>query len=155
GLGLAAGGGFLAFGLGPAPLSLLPREADLALSAIDAEDLHFDLVADLDDLFGAIHLVVGQLRDVQQALQAGLELDEGAVVREVAHGTLHHGAGRILAGDLVPRVDLGLLHPQGDLLFLLVDAQDDDLDPIADADQLAGVVDPLGPAHLRDMDQAL
>ncbi len=37
----------------------------------------------------------------------------------------------------------------------LVDPQDDDLDLVADVDQLAGVVDPLGPAHLGDVDQAL
>ena len=66
-----------------------------------------------------------------------------------------HRARRVLAGDLVPGVHLGLLHPQGDLLLLLVDAQDDDFDLVADVDQLAGVVDPLGPAHLGDMDQAL
>src|SRR5262249_39656585 len=63
------------------------------------------------------------------------------------------GAGRVLAGDLVPGVGLGLLHAQGDFLFLLVDAQDHDLELVADIDQLARVVDPLGPRHLGDMHQ--
>ena len=63
--------------------------------------------------------------------------------------------GGYLLGDLVPGVGLGLLHAQGDFLLLLVDVQDDDLDLVADRDQLAGVVDALGPAHLGDVDQAL
>ena len=58
-------------------------------------------------------------------------------------------------GDLVPGVGLGLLHAQGDFLLVLVDVQDLDLDLVADVDQLAGVVDALGPAHLGDVDQAL
>ena len=45
-------------------------QADLALAAVDAQDLDLDLVADFDDLFGVVDLVVGQLRDVQQALRA-------------------------------------------------------------------------------------
>ena len=91
----------------------------------------------------------------KQAVDAFLDLDEGTVVGEVADRALDHGPRRVLAGDLVPGVDLGLLHAQGDFLLVLVDAQDDDLDLVADVDQLAGVVDPLGPAHLGDVDQAL
>src|SRR4051794_14851658 len=45
--------------LGLAPLGLLARESDLALAPVDAEDLDLDLVADLDDLLGAVDLVVG------------------------------------------------------------------------------------------------
>src|SRR5205807_4939197 len=57
-----------------APVRLLARQADLALAPVDAEHLHLDVVADLDDLLGAVDLLVGQLRDVQEAFQAGLEL---------------------------------------------------------------------------------
>ena len=64
---------------------------------------------------------------------------------------LDHGAGRVLVGHLVPRVGLRLLHAQRDFLLVLVDAQDDHLDLVADLDELAGVVDALGPAHLGDV----
>ena len=57
--------------------------------------------------------------------------------------------GGYLLGDLVPGVGLGLLHAQRDFLLVLVDAQDDDFDLVADVDQLAGMVDPLGPATFR------
>ena len=74
---------FLAFLVGLGPLGLLAREADLALAAVDAEDLDLDLVADLDDFLGAVDLVVGQLGDVEQALEARLELDEDAEVGQL------------------------------------------------------------------------
>src|SRR5262249_27529039 len=53
---------------------LLAGEADLPLAAVDAEDLHLDLVAHLDHVLRALDLVVGQLGDVEQALQARLQL---------------------------------------------------------------------------------
>ena len=93
----------LAVGLGP--LGLLAREADLALAAVDAEDLDLDLVADLDDLLGAVDLVVGQLGDVQQAFQARLELDEDAEVGQLGDLALDDVAGLVAAGDVgLPRV---------------------------------------------------
>ena len=93
--------------------------------------------------------------DVQQAVDALLDLDEGAVVGEVADRALDHGARRIAVGHAVPGVLLGLLHAQGDLLLLLVDLQHDDFDLVVDLDQLAGMADAAGPGHLADVDQAL
>src|SRR5262249_8584535 len=79
----------------------------------------------------------------------------GAVVGQVADGADDGGALRVLPGDLVPRVGLDLLHAQGDLLLLLVDAEDLHLNLIAGLDQLVGVVEALSPGHLADVDEAL
>src|SRR5207244_3115915 len=123
---------------------------------VDVEHLAGDALAFLEDLVGMSDLASpAHVGDVEQAVDPLFDLDEGAIVGAVADRAFDHGPRRVLARDLVPGIDLGLLHPQGDLLLLLVDAQDDDLDPVADVDQLAGVVDPLGPAHLGDVDQAL
>src|SRR5262249_16810476 len=81
--------------------------------------------------------------------------DEGAVVGEVADGAGDDGALRVLAGDLVPRVGLDLLHAQRDFLLVPVDVQDLHLNHVADLHQLVGVVDPLRPRHLPDVDEAL
>ena len=43
------------------PFDTLPRQADLPLVGVDAQDLHLDLLADLDDVLGILDLVVGQL----------------------------------------------------------------------------------------------
>src|SRR4029078_9005157 len=64
--GAAAGGdfaGWLGLVLLFAPFDALAGKADLALFAIDAKDLHLDLVADFDDVFGVFDFVVGELRN--------------------------------------------------------------------------------------------
>ena len=133
---------------------LLETQRDPLPFLIDVEDLAAHALALFEDLVGMADLAgPAHVGDVQEAVDALLDLDEGPVVRQVPHRPLDHGAGRVLAGDLVPGVGLGLLHPQGDFLLLLVDAKDDDLDLVADLDELAGVVDPLGPRHLGDVDE--
>ena len=92
---------------------------------------------------------------MQQAVDAFLDLDERAVVGEVADLALDDGVGRVLLGHARPGVGLDLLHAEADFLLVLVDVQDDDLDLVAEVDQLGRMVDPPGPAHLADVHQAL
>src|SRR2546429_9685836 len=65
-------------------------------------------------------------------------------VREVADCALDERAGRVLLADELPRVGLGLLHPETDLLLLLVDVEHDHLDRLPHREDLARVVDALG-----------
>ena len=66
------------------PQALLEAERDAALVRIDLEHHHLDLLAGRDDLAGMdVLLGPAHLGDVDQALDAGLELDEGAVVGDV------------------------------------------------------------------------
>ena len=102
------------------------------------------------DLSGPAH--VG---DMEKTVDAFLDLDERAVVGEIPDGSLDHGARRVLAGNLIPGVHLGLLHAQGDFLLLLVDAEDDDFDLVANLHQLARMIDSLRPRHLGDVDKPL
>ena len=92
---------------------------------------------------------------MQQAVDPLFDLDEGAVIGQVADLALDRAADRVPFGHAVPRVLLGLLHAQRDLWLLLVDAQHDDLDLVPDLHQFAGVTDPLRPGHLADVHQAL
>src|SRR3982751_6695678 len=75
------------------PHRALEREADLALVAVDAEDLDVDLLPDLDDVLGLLDLLVGDLADVQQAFEAGLELDEHSEVGDLCHEALDGHVG--------------------------------------------------------------
>ena len=52
-----------------------------------------------------------------------------------------------------PGVGGELLGPEGDLLVLLVEVEDDDLDLLADLEQLRRVAD-LAPGHVRDVEEA-
>ncbi len=108
-------------------------EGDPLAFLVDVEHLATDALALFEHFVGVADLAgPAHVGDVQKAVDAFLDLDERAVVGEVADRPFDHGARRVLAGDLIPRVGLGLLHAQGDFLLLLVDAQDDDLDLVAD-----------------------
>ena len=104
-------------------VELLQAQGDAAAFLVDRQHLALDLLALLEhfarvaDLAGPRHVA-----DVQQAVDAFFDLDEGAVVGEVANLALDDAAGRVLVGDLVPRIRLGLLHAERDFLLLLVDA---------------------------------
>src|SRR5260221_688590 len=91
---------FLGLVLGLGPTRLLARKADLPLAAVNTEDLDLDLVADVDDFLGAVDLVVGQLRDVQQALKAGLKLDKDAEVGQLGDLAGDHVARLVPARDI-------------------------------------------------------
>src|SRR5206468_9873571 len=115
-----------------------------------------DLVALADHLAGMADLAYpAHVADMQQAIDAFLDLDEGTIVGEVAYGAGNDRSWGIAFGHFVPGVGLDLLHAQGDFLLFLVDVEDLDLDLVADGDQLAGMVDAFGPGHLADVDQAL
>src|SRR3954469_7967054 len=100
------------------------------------------------DLAGPAHVA-----HVQQAVDPFLDLDERAVVRQIANAAFHQRADWVAVGDLVPRVRLRLLHAERDLLLVLVDIEDLNLDLLVDVHELAGMVDPLRPRHLADVHQ--
>ena len=83
--------------------ALLQAEADAALGRVDVEHHHLDLLAGRDDLAG-MHVLLGpaHLGDVDQALDARLQLDEGAVVGDVGDAAVELGADRILGARRRP-----------------------------------------------------
>src|SRR5262245_11858386 len=96
------GAGFLrlpALGLGQQRLA---READLA-RGVDVDHLHQDLVAFLDLGAHVLHVVIGHLRHVQEAVGAGQDLHERAEVDHPHHlaqvGLVQLGGGRQLLDD--------------------------------------------------------
>src|SRR5713226_1985169 len=156
----------LAFDLGPGRIlldelfpriahGLLETERDAALDRIDLEDLHIDLLRGGDDLAG-MHVLLGprHFGDVDQALDARLELDEGAVVGDVGDAALETRAHRILGLDALPRVVLQLLHAERNAVGLVVDLDDLDLHLLADIEHLGRMVD-APPRDVGDMQEAV
>ena len=113
--------------------ALLDAEADPAPLDVDIEDRDLDLLTGRDDLAG-VHVLLGpaHLRDMDQALDPGLELEEGAVIGNVGHPPLKSGPDRVFCLDALPRIGLELLHAEGDALGLGVEADDLHLDRLAD-----------------------
>ena len=99
-------------------------------------------------------MVVGELGDVDEALDPGQDLDEGAEGDDLGHRALEHVAGAVGADDPLPRVLLGLLEAERDALAVAVDVEDFDPHVVADRDDLGGMVD-VAPGELGDVDQAV
>ena len=74
----------------------------------------------------------GNVGDVDHAVDAFFEFDEGAVGGEVADLAFDLVADQVADFDLVPRVGLELADAEGDLLLLLVDAEHDGFDFLAE-----------------------
>ena len=139
-----------------APLGALERKADLAIVGVDAKDLDVHLVATGDDVLRGLDLLVGELGDVQQTLEAFLELDEDTEVGDLRDRSANDHARTVGVGDrFEPRILLELLEPESDTLLLLVDVDDDALDVVALLEDLVGMRDLLGPADVADMQQAV
>ena len=109
--------------------ALLEAERDAALGHVDVQHHHFDFLRGRDDLAG-MHVLLGpaHLGDVDQALDARLQLDEGAVVGDVGDAALELEADRVLGAGAVPRIAHQLLHAERDALRLGVEADDLHLD---------------------------
>src|SRR6266540_3328607 len=124
------------------------REVDAALS-IDLGHQHGHLVADVDHVFDARHPVVGQLRDVDQALFAGQDLHERAEGHEPGDPTRVDAARLDVLGESLDPVDrlLGVLRTR---------RADQDGPVVVDVDRTLGLFDDLadhlaaGTDHVAD-----
>src|ERR1700729_3680210 len=135
-------------------VGLLERQADPAPVQVDVDDLDEDLLAHLNDLLRDLHVPVGQLGDVHQALDALFHADERAEGHQLGDPAGNDLADLVRAGELLPRVFLSGLQRQRDALAVHVHVEDLDRDLLADLDNLAGVVDVL-PGQLRHVHQAV
>ncbi|EGE57140.1 hypothetical protein RHECNPAF_470013 [Rhizobium etli CNPAF512] len=134
---------------------LLEAERDTALGRIDFENDDFDFLAGRQDLAGVnVLLGPGHFRDVDQAFDARLQLDECTVVGDIRDGTGNLLAFRILGLDAIPRIGLELLHAERDAVGFLVDADDLNLDLLADVQDFRRMVH-AAPCHVGDVQQAV
>src|SRR5262249_54672144 len=134
-------------------LGLLHAQRNLLLLLVDVQHLHLDGFAAGDDLAGVVDAArPAHLRDVDEPLDACLELDEGAVGHHVDDLALVPAADRVLGGDIVPRVRHAVLERQRDLLPLLVHGEDVDLQLLVDVDNLTRINDAV-PAHVGNVQE--
>src|SRR6202047_2447222 len=134
---------------------LLEAERNPSLDRIDLQNLHFDFLRGRDDLAG-VHVLFGprHFRDVDQAFDARLQLDERAVVGDVGDAAGEARVQRILRLDALPRIVQQLLHAERNAVGLVVDLDDLDLDGLADGQDFGRVIDPA-PGEIGDVQQAV
>jgi len=134
---------------------LLQAQSNTLAFFVNRNHQALDFVAFLHDFTGVRNLTCpGHIADVQQAIDAFFQFDEGTVIGQIANSSFDLGSFRVFLGDFVPWIGLSLFHTQRDFLLVFVDTQNDNFDFVADVDQFAGMIDPLGPGHFTDVNQA-
>ena len=116
-------------------LDALDAQRQAAAGVVHLEDLHLELVAGADHLGGALDVVLRELGDVDQTLDAGQDLDEGAEGDDLGDLALDDVALLVLVEDALPGVLLRLLQAERDPLAVPVDVEDLDADGVADRER--------------------
>src|SRR5918998_1800327 len=135
-------------------LDALYAQRQAAALGVDLEDLHLHVVAGRDDLARVLDVVRRELGDVDEALDAVEDLDEGAERHDLRDRALELVTDVVGVDDALPRILLRLLEAQRDALAVTVDVEHLDRDGVADREDLARVVD-VRPRQLGDVDQAV
>src|SRR5262249_18338447 len=136
-------------------LNLLHPQRDFLLLAIDVQDLHFNLIADLHEFGGMIDASrPAHLANMDEPFDAWFQLHEGAVGHDVDHFALVAAGDRVLALHTLPGARRLVLQRQGDLFLLAIDRQDVNLQLLVDLDDVVRVGD-AAPGHVGDVQQAI
>lgn len=98
--------------------------------------------------------MIGNLRNVDQAINARNDLRERAKRRHADNLRRHLAANRIIAAQDLPGVVLHLLIAERNLAFLRIERLDIDFDLIAYRNNLRGVLNAV-PRELGDMNHAV
>ena len=133
-------------------LHALEREREPAAVAVDLEDADVHGLPLCDDLARVLDVMRGELGDVDEALDSGEDLDEGAERDDLRHAALDDVVLAVRVEHLLPGIALRLLQPERDPLAVAVDVEHLHLDGLADVEHLGRVVD-VAPGELRDVDQ--
>ena len=134
---------------------LLDTEGETLARNIDVEDDGFHFITAFVDFGGiADFLRPADIGDMDETIDAIFDTNEETEIRDVADFALDDRADGVFLFEDFPGIRLGLFHAEADLLVLGVEAQDDDIDHIADVHDAAGVFHATGPAHLADVNQA-
>src|SRR5262245_43463090 len=95
----------------------------------------------------------GNIRHVNQTVDAVLNFDESAEISQVSYTTVNPSADLITLMQRLPGVLLYLLHSQADTTCLGIHAEYFHLNGVARVDDFAGMFDSLRPTHFRNVDE--
>src|SRR5512147_136752 len=96
----------------------------------------------------------GHLRDMDESLDAGLQLHKGAIIRQTDDSALDPGADGVLTSHVRPGIGRLLFEAERDTACLPIILENAHLDAIADVEHFGWVPD-TAPGHVRDVKQAV
>ena len=129
-------------------LGLLEAEAEAMALGVQADDLELEDLALVHHVTGVRDALVAQLADVDEALEALADPDEGAEVHELRDRAVDDVADLEVRDRRLPRIGLQAADREADPAPLVVDVDDLGLDLVTDLVAGLGVVD-LVPARAR------
>jgi len=135
-------------------LKTLQAQRETAAVRIDLDDLDVDFLPRSHDLRGILDVVLSKFGDMYEALDAFLDLDEGAERDQLGDLSVDDLVDLAVLEHLLPWILLGLLETQRDALPLTVDVEDAHFDLLPDVQDLRRVVH-VAPRQLGDMDEAV
>ena len=135
---------------------LFHGQGDALVVRVDRGNHGLDLVALLHDLRRMVDSPGPRhVGDVDESVDAGNDLDEGAEIGEIADHSLDPAAYAIRLGDLLPGVGFDGAQRQRESALFGVDLGDHDLHLLAHLEDRPRILDFLRPRHFAHMDQAL
>ena len=136
-------------------LRLFRTQRDLLRGRIKAQNHNIQFHSDRKDLTRVIDaLGPGKLTNVDQPLNSGLEFHESAVRQNIDDLAVDLITDRVTLIDRAPGIRPLLLETKGDLLFDLIDRDDNNFDVITDLHEVRGMRN-ASPAHIRDMEKTI
>ena len=133
----------------------LAAQAQASLGHVDVEHHRLDLLAVAQHVFGVGDFAQPvDLRDVHEALDAGLELHERAELHQADHRAFDPLPGLVALVRRQPGILLQILEAQADLARPGVEILDDGLDLLPHLHHVLGLAH-TAPAQVRDVDQGV
>lgn len=111
-------------------------QADLLLLVVDVGDLDINILANGELIFRLADAAVGDLRNVDQAINAGHDLGKSTEGHQLDNLDVHNAADFALLSEHSPGIRVGILVAQGDLALLLIEADNIDIQLITDGNDV-------------------
>ena len=134
---------------------LFHAETNVALLAVDGEDLRFDYLAGLEHIARMRDaLLVADLADVHHAFHAFRELNKRAKVGDAGDRTFDGGADREFLRNVGPRIAERLLQSKADAAFGRVHREDDGVNGVAGLHDVGNALHFARPREFGDVNEA-
>jgi len=144
-------------------MNLFPRicfemtngEGKFLLFLADADHDGVDLLTVLQDIAGSVDSAgPREFADVNETLDSGFELHEGAVGNEASNFATHLEIDWIFLGDFVPWVFRHLFEAEGDAEALFIDLENENFDLLTGLEHFGRVTEAT-PSHIGDVEETV
>ncbi len=136
-------------------LQLLDAQREAAVIGVDAEDDSLHHLSFFEDLGGMLDAFDPRhVGDVDQAVDAFFDFDEGAEIGEFAQAAFDDRADAVAVLDGGPGIGFQLFDAERYAFLARFYFENYDFDAIANLDDFGGVFEAARPGHLGNMDEA-